>query len=599
MLGSVLLAAALSAAAPAPPEGPRPDDILPPAPAWTGKSERLVVRPDHPWITPAERTGLTATPSYDETIAWLKRLADASPLIRMEPFGKTAQGRELWVVIASKDGDRLDSEKPLVLGQAGIHAGEIDGKDAGLMLLRDLAFRGKDGLLDRVNLAFVPVFNADGHERASPYARPNQRGPEVQGWRTNAQNLNLNRDYAKADSPEMRAMLALIRRLDPDLYLDLHVTDGLDYQHDVTFVYEGWGGAPSRSAAGSAWLETALRPTVERALADAGHVPGPYVDPVDSSAPEKGLTVASSPARFSTGYGDAVGLPTVLLETHSLKPYRRRVLGAYVFVEAALKAAAAEGAALKAAKAADRAQRPTETVLAWKPNPKPFTTFRFRPVERTTYRSQAAGGEVLRWTGRPLPAIDVPVFGAEPAVVGRLPKAWWIPATKPEVIERLRAHGIAFETLAEPRTVEVELARLEGAEPAVAVFEGRVGTTVERVVRERRTETYPAGSVRAPTDQPLGVLATLMLDPESEESLLRWGFFPEILQRTEYMEAYVLAPLADRMLAADAALKAEFEAKLAADPAFVGDRRARLNWFYERSPYLDARWRLYPVGAER
>ncbi|MDP8915906.1 MAG: M14 family metallopeptidase, partial [Pseudomonadota bacterium] len=299
-----------------------PESILPPAPAWRGASERLLAPAGDPWITPSERTGLTATPSYDETIAWLRRLDAASPLIRMETFGKTAQGRDLWVVVASRDRN-LAAAKPTVLAQAGIHAGEIDGKDAGLMLLRDIAFRGKAGLLDRANLLFVPVFNADGHERSSPYNRPNQRGPVSQGWRTTAQNLNLNRDYAKADSPEMRAMIGLIRRYRPDLYLDLHVTDGIDHQHDITYAFEAWDGRHGRSRAGGAWLDRRLRPELDAALSANGHVPGPYIDPVDPRAPEKGITIAPSLPRFSTGYGDAIRLPTLLVETHSLKPYRQ------------------------------------------------------------------------------------------------------------------------------------------------------------------------------------------------------------------------------------------------------------------------------------
>src|SRR3712207_673664 len=193
---------------------------LPPALRWSGKSERLIAGPGDPWITPSERTGLTATPDYAATRAWLDKLDAASDLVRIERFGTTAEGRELYAVIASKDGTKLDPAKPVLLAQAGIHAGEIDGKDAGLMRLRDIAFRGKDRLLDRANLVFVPIFNADGHERSSRFSRPNQRGPVEQGWRTTAQNLNLNRDYLKADTPEMRAMIGLIRKYDPTLYLE-------------------------------------------------------------------------------------------------------------------------------------------------------------------------------------------------------------------------------------------------------------------------------------------------------------------------------------------------------------------------------------------
>jgi murein tripeptide amidase MpaA len=576
----------------------RPEEILPPTPAWHGASERLIAPADHPWITPAERTGLTATPSYDETIAWLRRLDAASPLIRMESFGRTAQGRELFVVIASK-GRRFDPAKPTLLAQAGIHAGEIDGKDAGLMLLRDIAFRGKANLLDGANLLFVPVFNADGHERTSPYNRPNQRGPVSQGWRTTAQNLNLNRDYLKADSPEMRAMIGLIRRWDPYLYLDLHVTDGLDYQQDITFDFNGYGGRGARSPAVGRWLDGVYRPAVEAGLKAQGHVPGPYINPVDRNDPAKGIVIAPSGARFSTGYGDARRLPTVLLETHSLKPYRRRVLGTYVFVEESLRLLGAQGRALRAAVAADKTLRPAGVPVAVKPNETPVGNFDFLPIQQETYLSPASGRREVRFLGRPGAPLRVPVFSSQAAASVNRPRAYWVPASKPEVIERLRLHGVRLETLPAARAVPVEAVRFSAASLAPNPNEGRVAIRAGGLVRERRTELYPAGSVRVPTDQPLGELAMLMLEPESEESLWAWGFFPEILQRTEYMEAYAVAPLAERMLAADPKLKAEFEAALKADPKFAADPDARLQWFYRRSPYYDERHLLYPIGIER
>lgn len=597
-LAAFLLAAALAgnAAAQTAPF-PTPDRILPPAPAWSGRSERLIAPADHPWITPSERTGLTATPSYDETIAWLRRLDAASPLISMEPFGRTAEGRTLWVVTAAAGG-RFDPAKPTVLAQAGIHSGEIDGKDAGLMLLRDMAFRGKAGLLDRANLLFTPVFNADGHERASPYNRPNQRGPAAQGWRTTAQNLNLNRDYLKADSPEMRAMLGLLRRYDPDLYLDLHVTDGMDHQYDVTFAYNGWNGRGAWSPGVARWLDRTLRPTVTSALQRQGHIPGPYLDLKDVRRPEAGVSIVSSGPRFSTGYGDLAGVPTVLLETHSLKPYRQRVLGTYVFVEQALKTAAEQGAALRRAKAADRARRPASIPSGWTESAQPVGTMAYLPLRAELRPSPMTGREEIRYLGAPAPALRVPVYGSEPARSLSRPRAYWVPATKPEVIERLALHGVRFERLTAPRTVSVDMLRASEAAPAKAVNEGRVAVEAKGFTAERHRETYPAGSVRVPTDQPLGSLAMLMLEPEGEESLFAWGFFPEILQRTEYIESYAMAPLAERMLAADPKLRVEFEGALK-DSAFAADPDARLAWFYRRTPYYDERHLLYPVGRER
>ena len=210
---------------------------LPPLVPWSGASEKLIAKPNDIWITPSERSGLTASPSYAETRAFAEKMVAVSPLLKLEIFGKTPQGRDMFAIIARKPGKAV---KPVLLAQGGIHSGEIDGKDAGLMLLRDIAFRGKASLLDKADLIFVPIFNIDGHERTSPFNRPNQRGPISQGWRTTAQNLNLNRDYLKADSPEMQAMIGLIRKYDPTLYLDLHVTGFPDRANRAWASVDGW-----------------------------------------------------------------------------------------------------------------------------------------------------------------------------------------------------------------------------------------------------------------------------------------------------------------------------------------------------------------------
>jgi murein tripeptide amidase MpaA len=566
---------------------------LPPQLAWHGASERLIAAPGHPWITPAEARNFDVTPSYAETRAYLDRLVAASPLLSIETFGRTAQGRELYAVRAAKP---ARSPKPVLLAQAGIHSGEIDGKDAGLMLLRDIALRGKDGLLDRADLLFVPIFNADGHERTSPYNRPNQRGPANQGWRTTAQNLNLNRDYLKADTPEMRAMIGLLRKYRPSLYLDLHVTDGTDYQYDITFAFPGWAGFYAHSPNIGRWLDRAYRPALIAGLARAGHIPGLYID-ADSQNPDKGVRLGADSPRFSTGYGDLARIPTVLLETHSLKPYRQRVLGTYVFIEESLRLLGSEGPRIQAAIAADRASRPRTEVLTWKPAPKPLYVIPdFKGIAHDTYRSAASGRMEIRWLGRPVTQ-RMPVLGQVPDKVVTLPAAWWVPVTKPEVIARLRLHGIAFETLAAPRTVNLDMVRLTAPETR-APDEGHVPIKTAGFVHSARAETFPAGSVRVPSGQPLGLLAAAMLEPEGPDSLLAWNFFPEILHRTEYIEAYAIAPLAERMLAADPKLKAAFEAKLKADPKFAADPDARLAWFYERTPYYDQRFLLYPVGRE-
>lgn len=598
MRRALILALAAALATPAlAQEGPWDRDFLPPAPAWKGKSERLMVRADDPWITPSEKTGLTATPSYAETMAFIARMDAASDLIRVETFGKSAQGRDLVAVLVSRDGAAFDPAKPVMLFQGGIHSGEIDGKDAGLMLLRDIAFRGKGDLLDKVNLVFVPIFNVDGHERSGPYSRPNQRGPVNQGWRTTAQNLNLNRDYGKADTPEMRAMLGLIQRYRPDLYLDLHVTDGVDYAYDITYGFAAYQGRYARSPDIGKWLEGPYSRQLDAGLKAAGHIPGPLIFAVDDRNIEAGMAATASPPRFSTGYGDAVGLATVLVENHSLKPYKQRVLGTYVLLESSIRALAEHGEALRAAAAADRARRVATITASWKLPTAPEGAREHLPVAYELYDSPASGRKEVRWLGKVGKPIQVPVFYSQPGVQIMRPDAYWIPATKPEVIDRLRAHGVEMEVIDRPRTVSVEMYRLKDVKPE-GVLEGRVRMAGAVGERMRRNEVYPAGSARIPTDQPLGVLAMLLLEPEAEESLFGWGFFPELAQRTEYIEGYAIAPLAERMLAADPKLRAEFEARLAADPEFAKSPDARLAWFYERTPYYDDRYLLYPVGRE-
>ncbi|MBL0968314.1 MAG: M14 family metallopeptidase [Brevundimonas sp.] len=605
MRTSLMIAAALLFASPAMSQSvsnvaPWDQPFLPPAPEWNGASRSLLRDASDRWVTPFEADAEhDFSPTYADTRAWFDRLDAASDLIRIEQFGVSPENRPIYAVIASKDGAAFDPAKPVLMIQAGIHPGEIDGKDAGMMLLRDIAFYGKDDLLDRVNLILIPILSVDGHERSGAYSRPNQRGPRIQGWRNTATNQNLNRDYLKMDQPEMRAVRGLILKYRPDLYVDVHVTDGMDYQYDVTYGYNGENGVWSRSPATARWLDDAFKPAMNAALEAQGHIPGELVFGIDDENPRAGLSDGGLGERFSNGWGSAAHVPTILIENHSLKPHEQRVLGTYVFIEQALRHLATDGAALRAAVAADSALRPAEIPTNFVAVDTPTYTRAFRGITYETYDSPASGRREIRWLGQPDPELwQVPFFGSRPTLTLQRPDAYWVPAHRADVIERLRAHGIQMETLDAPRTVSVEMLRLDDPKLATRANEGHVGATVTSVTPERRDWTFQPGSVRVPTDQVLGDVVVLMLEPQSSESLFAWGLFPEVLSRVEYIEGYAIAPLAERMMAADPALKAEFEAKLAAEPDFAANGDARLQWFYERTPFYDDRYRLYPVARE-
>ena len=574
--------------------------FLPPILPWNGASKALLRGASDPWVTAFEADPAhDFSPDYADTRAWFDRLDQASDLIRIEQFGVSPEGRPIYAVIASKDGASFDPAKPVLMIQAGIHPGEIDGKDAGMMLLRDIAFYGKDGLLDRVNLILIPILSVDGHERASAYSRPNQRGPRIQGWRNTATNQNLNRDYLKLDQPEMRAVRGLILKYRPDLYVDVHVTDGMDYQYDVTFGFNGEDGAFSRSPNGSRWLDTVFKPAMNAALERQGHIPGELVFGQDDDDPKAGLNDGGLGERYSNGWGAAAHVPTILIENHSLKPHEQRVLGTYVFIEEAMRLLADEGSALRAATDQDKALRPAEIPANFEQEATPSSTRPFRGVLYEMYDSPASGRKEIRWLGRPDPEMwRMPFYGSKPTLTLKRPTAYWIPGYRTDLIERLKAHGIEMETLTTPRHVAVDMLRLVSPKLATRANEGHVQASVETVEVERRDWTFPPGSVRVPTDQPLGDIVVLLLEPQSNESFFAWGMFPEVMSRVEYIEPYAIAPLAERMLAADPALKAAFEAKLAAEPVFAADPQARLAWFYERTPFYDERYLLYPVARE-
>ncbi|GIU15054.1 MULTISPECIES: M14 family metallopeptidase [unclassified Shewanella] len=571
------------------------DAILPPIMAWHGGSKSLVVAPDAEWATPFEQNGLKTSPSYDKTFAWLDKLISQSDLLKKVSIGKSPQGRDIWMIVASKEGAEdattlSDNGKPTLLVQAGIHSGEIDGKDAGMMLLRDMVFNGKAELLDNANLLFVPIFSVDGHERSTEYNRVNQRGPVNMGWRTTAQNLNLNRDYAKADTPEMQHMLQAINIWQPDLYIDVHVTDGIDYQYDVTF---GYNLAQGQSPSIYNWLENSYRPTIESALSEQGHIPGPLVFAIDNTDITKGMSLWNASPRFSNGYGDARHLPTILIENHSLKPFKQRVLGTYVMLESSLKAIANDSTKLQSAIQQDKYRYSPRVTLSWQQEQQ-AQGWDFKGIGYTLEQSAISGNDIVRWNGEPKLYPNLPVIGGTKAdVTVNRPAAYYIPSQWQEVIERLRVHGIRMTTLTKP--AELKLQQYQFSEPQFAAkdYEGR--QRVKATVQSQPVEmTLPAGTVRIDTKQPLGDLAMLLLEPQSADSLFQWGFFNPIFTRTEYIENYAVEPLAAKMLKEDPELQAEFN-KALSDAEFAADPKARLRWFYKRSPYYDNQYLKYPV----
>ena len=573
--------------------------------AVTGAAKpALAMSPD--WITPAERSAFRTTPSYADTRAYLERLAAAAPrTIHLTRFGVSPEGRDLMLVVAAKDGEFTPeaaraSGKEIVLVQSGIHAGEIEGKDAALMLLRDLSVGGKHAkLLDHAILVWLPIFNVDGHENSGPYKRINQNGPDAMGFRATAQNLNLNRDYTKADAPEMRAWLAMFDTWMPDLFMDIHTTDGADYQYDLTWYLEEWGPLhPSVKA----WQDTAFKQSIFPAFDRMGHMQSPYLDLVDHRDITKGVGNFGSGPRFSTGYVALRNRAALLVETHMLKSYESRVRATYDLIVATLGYLNAHpGDLRKAVLAADadtvaHAKDGVEIPLAFKTTDKPIT-MTLKGYAFSQQASDISGDTWVTYDPKTPKTYQIPFYRDLIATDSvRLPAAYIVPAAWPEVIEKLTQHGIRFERLAHDASLRVERYRLSKPAWDDKPFEGRHLLRDVAIETETVTVDVRAGSVIVPMDQPAANVAANLLEPRAPDSLLRWGFLDACFEQKESPDARVAERLARELLAKDPALKAEFDAKVAADPAFAKNPSARLAFFYERSPwYSTQRVGVYPV----
>lgn len=555
--------------------------------------------------TVSERSGFIKTGRYDETIAlcdaFAKRYPDA---VRCFDFGTTPEGRPMKALAVSRSSaltPQAARERglPVVLIQGGIHAGEIDGKDAGFLALRQvLDGEAAAGSLDKLVWVFVPVFNVDGHERFGRWNRPNQRGPEEMGWRTTAQNYNLNRDYMKADAPEMRAMLGLVQTWDPIAMVDLHVTDGAKFEHDISIQVEpiNSGDAEMRKSG------KALRDDTISMLAGQGSLPLPYYPSfVENDVPTSGFVDGVATPRFSHGYFQLRNRYGMLVETHSWKDYPTRVRITRNTIVDVLELTARDGAGwLKTAHAADaRAEK-----LGGKLVPLDYAatdkvrTVDFRGYEYTRTPSDISGALMTRYDETKPQIWKLPLRDEVlPSVTVIAPKGGYIvpAAFAAQIAEKLKVHGVEFRTLgAASAKAKVEAFRASQAKFADSSVEGHQRLTLQGEWKPE-TRDIPAGSLFVPIAQPKARLAMGLLEPMAPDAYVEWGDFNNAFERKEYMEAYVAEEVAREMLAKDAKLKQEFELRLKNDLAFARDPQARLTFFAKRHSSWDERYNLYPV----
>ena len=554
------------------------------------------------WLTLFEKSNKQKSPNFQKTISYFKKFVDETPYAQMFTFGISPQGREIKCLVAAGNEEftpekAKKSGKAIILIQNGIHPGEIEGKDACMLLLRDiLVTKKKFNLLKNVIFLIIPVFNVDGHERLSPYNRPNQNGPINMGWRTTSQNLNLNRDYLKADSPEMKAWLRLFSDWLPDFMIDNHTTNGADYQYHITY---GLEKQLNISPYLSRWINEKYLPLIIKNVEKDGFLTAPYIEFKGGKLTDGIIDYPMIP-RFSTGYCAVQNRICLLVETHSLKPFSNRVFSTLSIMNHTIDFVNRNYRELvslnrKADKNTISYHLKQGKVLPvdFEDTDKP-EKFSFKGLESFEEESEITGNKVIRYSNKPI-VFDIPIFNkvrVKHAV--NVPIAYLVPKEFKNLIEIISLHGISHEVLQSSKKILVEKYQFVNEEFSPKPYEGRQQASFD-VIKSSENIKVPEGTFVIKTNQRTLRVIVNLLEPMAPDSFARWGFLNSFFERKEYAEDFVMEPIAKKMLNANTKLKTKFIERLNSDEKFRDSPAERLNFFYRNSPFFDKNEKIYPI----
>jgi hypothetical protein len=554
------------------------------------------------WQTEFERSNYLSTDNYVETIKYFEKIEENSEYAKLQTIGISPQGREIKCLIVSKNKifDPTESKKSgdaVILINNGIHSGEIEGKDACMLMLRQMLITNeKSNLLENVILLIIPVFSVDGHERSSPFNRINQNGPTEMGWRTTAQNLNLNRDFTKADAPEMKSFLNLFSQWLPDIFIDTHTTDGADYQYTITYDISRHQNIPPQT---EKLVNEKIIPWIDKKVEDEGFLVSPFVGFINGDY-NNGIRDWVATPRFSNGYASVQNRIGLLIETHMLKPYKERVFSTKALVESVIEFCGINSKVIKnVTKNADEyvINKYFEKGDAYPIDfgiSKDSVEFNYKGFEKEFKESKVAGSELVSYTSKKNEKV-VPYFNHSKITDSvYLAKEYIIPIELANLVDIIKLHGIIVDKITEERDVIVEKYKFNDVKFSKWPYEGRFIPSFHYDIIVD-TVKVNKGDFRIKTNQrALGMIAHL-LEPKANDSFIKWGFMNIIFERKEYFEPYSMEPIAEKMYNESEELRDEFNDCLESDSTFAKSAWQRLNFFYERSPYYDEKHNIYPI----
>lgn len=551
-----------------------------------------------PIVNPHGLEKLNKTPTYSQITTYYSNLAAANSTMKYMAVGPTDVADSLRVLYYSADGafepsDWAQSGKIIILINNGIHPGEPDGIVACMQLLWDIAQK-KVTVPANVVLAVVPVFNIGGALQQRIHTRANQNGPEVTGFRGNAQNLDLNRDFMKMDALETQSMVQFFQQLAPDILIDNHVSNGADYQHIMTLLstqHDKLGGPMGR------YLNDVFEPALYKDMKTRGYDLVPYVN-VWGQTPDKGWKTFIETPRFMSGYAAMEHTYAFVAETHMLKPFADRVASTYSLMQSMIKFAGNHSDEIAKSRQAQTQWigNSRKLQLNWTVDTSVSTTIDFKGY-KGGYKPSDISGQPRLYYDRSQPYdAKIPYYNhcvAKDTMT--VPKAYIIPKAWKRVIDRLKMNYVNMVQFDRDTTIAINAYYISEYTTSPSPYEGHYIHSAVKTEQVKQRITFRKGDYYISTNQQERRYLVEALEPVSVDGFFAWGFFDAILQQKEYYSAYVFEDLAAEMLNDNDVLKAKLDKKISADADFALDGKAQLDFVYNNSDYHEPEYLRYPV----
>lgn len=545
-----------------------------------------------------EKSNGLETATYQQTIKFYYNLAEVYPEISIKAIGETDSGEPLHLVTLNLDAvfdfsKIKEHNKRILLINNGIHPGESDGIDATMMLIRDIV-QGKIEAPKQTVLATIPIYNIGGSLNRNSTTRTNQNGPKEYGFRGNARNYDLNRDFIKCDTKNTRTFARIFHLVKPDVFIDNHVSNGADYQYTLTHVFTQHNKMGNDLGD---YIHTEMMPTLKQKLLEKNWDITPYVN-IFNQVPEEGFSQFMDYPRYSTGYATLFNCLGVMVETHMLKPYKQRVEGTYELMKSMIDITEEQGDKISELRNSALANFQSKKTypLDWIIDTTKTTTLNFKGFEGHFIESKITGANRLKYD-RTKPFTKKISYQNyfKPSLEVKIPDAYIIPQGWHNVIDLLKLNAVKMHVLERDSTITVESYKIEDYKTREMPFEGHYLHYKVTVSKNNQNITFKKGDVIIKTAQPSFRYIIETLEPQAPDSFFNWNFFDTILQQKEWVSPYVWEDLALKILDKNPKLKVEFEEKKKNEKDFADQWYAQLDWIHKQSKYYEKAHLQYPI----